>query len=100
MEALQIQIRKLKSSEEDLKAVVNSMRVKISDREAEIDKLRRSIRPSNLNILKGKEPDEVRKDMELTLRSKQMQIDLLQRRNINLENKLKTTICELILLPI
>lgn len=100
IEALQLQIRALKDAEKDKNQLLSSMKSKVESRDREIEKLRQyvTIRPGKDNVANGMSSELLSnnesKDSELRLKSAQMQLDMLQKRNINLEKKLKSSICK------
>lgn len=78
------------------------MKGKVESRDREIEKLRNyvTVRPGKDNAANGLDlgelglDSETNKDLGMQLKSAQMQLDLLQKRNINLERRLKANLRE------
>jgi len=106
MEALQVQVKTLKNNEEDLLKTLTSFKTKVDNRDEEIEKLRAKVRvlpeaPSSKAHLK-KDGSYIPSDVKnriMDLKASEMQLEVLQRRNQILEERLKTNICKYSCLP-
>lgn len=65
----------------------------MQNRDREIEKLRKHVGVG----VHGIQETNGQHDLELKLKSAEMQLDLLQRRNVELERKLRGTICKSLL---
>ncbi|ODM96005.1 hypothetical protein Ocin01_10673 [Orchesella cincta] len=100
IEALQLQLRSLKNSEKEHLSLIASLKSRVDTREMEIEKLREliKIRPGRDNLANALEfsnrNDKMDRNLAVGLKSAEMQLQILQRRNIELEDKLKKSILQ------
>lgn len=97
IEALQMQLRSLKNMEKEHLTLIASLKGRVNTRESEIERLRDLIkvrpgRDNKVNAMSAYETDKTNLNVEL--KTAEMQLQLLQRRNLELEDKLKKSICE------
>ncbi|CAG7720041.1 unnamed protein product, partial [Allacma fusca] len=100
IEALTLQNRSLKSTQQDLMDLIKSLKVSIESRESELQQFKLDIK---LGIPGGRNnwdasggdhdvEDHHCKDLRMALKSAQLQMQILQKRNLNLEKKLQTNL--------
>ncbi|CAL8126970.1 unnamed protein product [Orchesella dallaii] len=99
IEALQLQLRSLKNVEKENLSLITSLKSRVDTREVEIEKLREliKIRPGRDNLANALEcydrkSDKMERNLAVGLKSAELQLQVLQRRNIELEDKLKKSI--------
>lgn len=98
IEALQLQLRSFKNLEKEHTALITSLKSRIDTRDTEIDKLRDLIkvrpgRDNQVNALFSQQDDKMERNLATELRSAEMKLDFLQRRNFELEEKMRRSIC-------
>lgn len=94
---MQLQLRSFKNLEKEHLSLIASLKNRVGTRDSEIDKLRDliKVRPGRDNKANAAltSHDTANLDLNTELKSVEMQLTVLQRRNIELEDKLKKSIC-------